>query len=85
MPKERNKAEPDVEADEGVASSRATGGVPDPSQPDQHSTTGTTPNETFVGRVTGSDVGYSEETGAERRAEPRESGPGGGEAPSPPG
>ncbi|MFF6783376.1 hypothetical protein [Streptomyces sp. NPDC012510] len=35
---------------------------------DQHSTTGTTPNETFVGRVAGNDPGYLE-TGAEERAE----------------
>ncbi len=62
------RPEPDVQADDKVAASRATGGVPDPSQPDQHSTTGTTPNETFVGRVGGTDTGYGEETGAERRA-----------------
>jgi hypothetical protein len=65
----RNKyTERDVEPDEGVAASRDEGGVPDPDQPDQHTTTGTTPNEGFVGRVAGEDVGYAEETGAERRA-----------------
>lgn len=63
------RPEADVQSDDQVAASRATGGVPDPSQPDQHSTTGTTPNEKFVGRVSGADPGYSEETGAERRAE----------------
>lgn len=36
---------------------------------DQHSTTGTTADETFVGRVAGDDPGYLE-TGAEKRAEP---------------
>ncbi|GLY85836.1 hypothetical protein Airi02_037650 [Actinoallomurus iriomotensis] len=65
----RNKhTERDVEPDEAVAASRDTGGVPDPDQPDQATTTGTTPNEEFVGRVTGQDVGYAEETGAEARA-----------------
>jgi hypothetical protein len=63
------RAERDVEPDHGVARSRDTGGVPDSDHPDQQTTTGTTPNEEFVGRVAGQDVGYAEETGAERRAE----------------
>ncbi len=62
------RPEADVQSDDQVAASRATGGVSDPSQPDQHSPTGTTPNEKFVGRVSGADPGYSEETGAARRA-----------------
>ncbi|MGN6472542.1 MAG: hypothetical protein ACTHK4_02695 [Mycobacteriales bacterium] len=49
------------------AGSRETGGVPNDEAPDQGSTTGTTPSEEFVGRVAGQDVGYEEETGAERR------------------
>lgn len=61
--------EDDVPVDPAVASNRSPGGEADPTQPDQHSTTGTTPNGTFVGRVTGQDVGYAGETGAERRAE----------------
>jgi hypothetical protein len=60
--------EDDVDQDDGQALSRATGGVDNPEHPDQGSTTGTTPSETFVGRVAGQDVGYAEETGAERRA-----------------
>ena len=60
--------EEDVDPDDGQALSRATGGVEDASQPDQGSTTGTTPSEEFVGRVSGQDVGYAGETGAERRA-----------------
>ena len=65
----RNKyTERDVEPDEGVAASRDTGGLRDPEHPDQQTTTGTTPNEEYVGRVAGQDVGYAEETGAERRA-----------------
>ena len=54
--------------DDAQALSRATGGVEDPSAPDQGSTTGTTPSEEFVGRVSGQDVGYAGETGGERRA-----------------
>lgn len=50
------------------AASRDTGGVPNPDHPDQHTATGTTPNEEFVGRVAGQDVGYAGETGAEARA-----------------
>ena len=61
--------EDDVDRDDHEALSRATGGVPDPDEPDQHSTTGTTPNDTMVGRVSGQDVGYAGETGAEKRAE----------------
>ena len=67
--KRHKSSERDVEPDENVARTRETGGEPDPDQPDQHTTTGTTPNETFVGRVAGQDVGYAGETGAERRAE----------------
>ena len=63
------KAESDVETDAARADSRDTGGVSDGSKPDQGSTTGTTPDDEYVGRVAGSDVGYEEETGAERRAE----------------
>jgi hypothetical protein len=32
------------------------------------STTGTAPDDEFAGRVSGQDVGYAGETGAERRA-----------------
>jgi hypothetical protein len=62
------KAESDVKRDPGRVDSRATGGVPDSSQPDQSSTTGTTPDGEFVGRAAGQDVGAEEEQGAERRA-----------------
>jgi hypothetical protein len=54
--------------DDAHAGSRETGGVENDEMPDQGSTTGTTPSEEFVGRVSGQDVGYAEETGAERRA-----------------
>ncbi|GAB2745532.1 hypothetical protein [Streptomyces bullii] len=49
--------------------SQETGGKPEDEAANHPSTTGTTPNETFVGRVAGDDPGYLE-TGAEKRAEP---------------
>jgi hypothetical protein len=64
----RCRAESDVQADPAVARSRKTGGVPNPRYPDQHTTTGTTPSEEFVGRITGEDPGDVGESGAERRA-----------------
>ncbi|MEV8596241.1 hypothetical protein ACIHFC_24675 [Streptomyces sp. NPDC052013] len=60
--------------------SQDTGGKPDDEAPDRHSTTGTTPNDVFVGRASGDDPGYLE-TGADERAEP-EPGPD-GEPPAP--
>lgn len=69
MPK--SKAEDDVARDPQIAGSRETGGVPDPSAPDQASTTGATPTPEFVGRVTGDEAGTEEESGAERRAHGR--------------
>lgn len=65
----KDKAESDVEPDPKRADARETGGVPDEDAVDQASTTGSTPSGEYVGRVAGADVGYSEETGAERRAE----------------
>jgi hypothetical protein len=62
------KAESDTEPDPARVDSRATGGVPDPEKPDQASTTGTTPDDEYVGRIAGDDPGYAEETGAERRS-----------------
>jgi hypothetical protein len=66
---DESTSEKDVPTDTGVAASRTTGGVEDDSEPDQMSTTGTTPDEEYVGRVAGQDVGYAGETGAEVRAE----------------
>ena len=62
------RPESDARGDPGVANARDEGGVEQPGEPDRDSTTGTTPNEEFVGRVAGRDVGYAGETGAERRA-----------------
>jgi hypothetical protein len=61
--------EDDVDRDDKQALSRDSGGVADEDALDQGSSTGTTPNEEMVGRVSGQDVGYAGETGAERRAE----------------
>src|SRR4051794_34797668 len=74
MAEERLKNETDVHRDEAQALTRATGGEPDPDAPDTNSTTGTTPNDMYVGRDQGQDVGYAEETGAERRAEHAQAG-----------
>jgi hypothetical protein len=59
--------EEDVDRDGAEALTRATGGGSDDA-PDAQATTGTGESDTFVGRVAGQDVGYAEETGAERRA-----------------
>jgi len=69
MAGERLKNETDVHRDDAQALTRATGGEPQPDAPDANSTTGTTPNDMYVGRDQGQDVGYAGETGAERRAE----------------
>ena len=53
MQHERQPRQDEVDDDDAQALPRATGGVADPSAPDQGSTTGTTPNEQFVGRVSG--------------------------------
>ena len=60
--------EDDVETDDAVANSRATGGRPEQGG-DADTTTGTGSNEQFVGRTAGQDVGYAGETGAEARSE----------------
>jgi hypothetical protein len=60
-------SEEDVDPDDAQALSRATGGARS-EEPDAASTTGTGESGTFVGRVSGQDVGYAGETGAERRA-----------------
>jgi hypothetical protein len=45
-----------------------TGGAPDATGTDTHSSTGSSPNDEIVGRAGGDDQGYLE-SGAERRAE----------------
>jgi hypothetical protein len=64
--------ENDVPTDTATATSRATGGRdpgtgPDAPQ-DRHSTTGTTSNDTPVGRVSGDETGDTDQSGGERAA-----------------
>ncbi|MDT7697514.1 MAG: hypothetical protein QOI75_6884, partial [Pseudonocardiales bacterium] len=49
-------SEADVPGDPHVAGSRRTGGRTGGGEGDKHSTTGTTSNDTFVGRVSGEDA-----------------------------
>jgi hypothetical protein len=69
IPVADERTEADTQKDPARADSRDTGGVPDPSKPDQASTTGTTPDDEYVGRVAGDDPGDAGEDGAERRAQ----------------
>jgi hypothetical protein len=67
-------SEPDVAADTHLARSREAGGErgehpADRAADDEDTTTGTGENEEFVGRVSGQDAGYEEQTSAEARAE----------------
>lgn len=63
----RYGTEADVEPDYKQARIRATGGKPGNEHGDDRLTTGTGPNDTFVGRVAGDDLGYTGDTGAEKR------------------
>jgi hypothetical protein len=67
------RSESDVPLDDAVANSREAGGDRPDGEEDTHSTTGTTENEEFVGRVTGQDATDVGETGAEARAEAEQS------------
>jgi hypothetical protein len=62
-------AESDVPGDPHVAQARRSGGRQPEGEADQHSTTGTTDSDEFVGRVAGQDADDVGETGAEARAE----------------
>jgi hypothetical protein len=64
----RRLAEDDAPADLGTSRRRDSGGTPDPQTQDQNSSTGTTPNETAVGRASGDEAGDSGLSGAEARA-----------------
>lgn len=61
--------EADVDNDDKLAESRETGGVKHDDDPNEASTTSTTPDGEYVGRIAGDDVGYAGETGAEARSE----------------
>jgi hypothetical protein len=60
--------ESDIPADPHVANSRQAGGRRSNDEADTHSSTGTSENDTYVGRVAGQDPGFEAETGAEARA-----------------
>jgi hypothetical protein len=64
----RRLAEDDAPADLGTSRRRDSGGVPDPDTQNPNSTTGTTPNATFVGRASGDETGDTGPDGAELRA-----------------
>jgi hypothetical protein len=64
----RKLGETDAPGNTDTARSRPTGGVPDSDAADTHSTTGTTPNETFVGRASGDEAAEEGPSGAEVRA-----------------
>ncbi len=65
----RETGEADAPGDPGTARTRAAGGVGDSEAANPNSTTGTTPNETFVGRASGDEALDAEKSGGERRAE----------------
>lgn len=65
---DRIPTEKDVDTDDSVAQSRATGGDPESDERDAVSTTGSGDSGEYVGRVGGQDVGYAGLTGAEARA-----------------
>lgn len=65
----KKQTEQETPRDRHQATTRVTGGVHRPGSRDAHSTTGPNDSGVFVGRVSGQDTGYDEETGAERRAQ----------------
>lgn len=71
--RERYGTEQDVSPDVNQSRVRPTGGVRHGETPaDAHSTTAPSEHDVFVGRAEGQDPGYLD-TGAERRAEKRQS------------
>jgi hypothetical protein len=67
-PQGQRLAEDDAPADLGTARTRATGGVPQPEAQNPDATTGTTTNETFVGRAGADETLDTATSGAEARA-----------------
>lgn len=63
----RRRGEADAPTDPAHGT-RETGGVPDPTTMDQNSSTGTTPNQSYVGRAGGDETGDTGISGAEGRA-----------------
>jgi hypothetical protein len=65
----RRQGEADAPADLGTSRTRDSGGEPEPGAQDQNSTTGTTPNDNYVGRAGGDESGDVGLSGAEARRE----------------
>ena len=79
-PQGQRLTEDDAPADLGTARTRATGGVPQPGTQNPDATTGTTPNETFVGRAGADETTDTDLSGAEARSGERAEGRGEGAA-----
>ena len=67
-PRAQRLAEADAPADLGTSRTRATGGVPQRGTQNPEATTGTTPNETFVGRAGADETLDTGVSGAEARS-----------------
>jgi hypothetical protein len=63
----REIGEQDAPVDMGTSHSRDEGGSDDAPGQDRNSTTGTTPNQTPVGRVSGDETADTGQSGGERR------------------
>jgi hypothetical protein len=63
----RQRGEDDAPTDPAHGT-RPTGGEPQPAAMDQNSTTGTTPNQSYVGRPSGDETGDTGLNGGEARA-----------------
>ena len=61
--------EGDEPVDTATVGTRATGGEEDEGSQNPNATTGTTPNEEFVGRASSDETGDVGQSGAEKRAE----------------
>lgn len=68
-PRSSSAPEADAADDPAMARTRATGGRKGDDRGDNQSSTGPGHTDTFVGRAAGEDLGYTGETGAERRSE----------------
>ena len=65
----RRRGEEDAPVDTGQSTARATGGGSHARTQDRNSTTGTTSNDTFVGRAGGDEAGDTGLSGAEARSD----------------
>ena len=67
-PRAQQLTEADAPADLGTSRTRASGGVPQPGTQNPDASTGTTPNETFVGRAGADETTDTGLSGAEARS-----------------